>query len=114
MTIRQDLIIDQGASFQISVELFDINNEPIETENLTVFAQLRRHYTSNNAVTFDTTINEEENELILSLTPEQTSELPAGRYVYEVKIIFNEQEEDAVIDRILEGVVTVSPQVARL
>lgn len=110
MTIRSDLILDQGTTFMVSVDLLDADNEPIDVTNIQAVAQLRKHYTSNNFVEITTELDEFTNELILSLTPEQTSNIEAGRYVYDVNLIF----EDGTVDRILEGVITVSPQVTRI
>lgn len=107
MTVRTDLTIDQGANFSVSIELLDANGDPIDVSAAEAEAQMRKHYTSTNSVSFTTELVN--SELILSLTSTETQALVPGRYMYDVKIIF----DDDVTDRIVEGVITVSPSVTR-
>ena len=46
----------------------------------------------------------------ISLTPEQTSALKAGRYVYDVEI----SSGGGVKTRVVEGIVTVNPGITRV
>jgi hypothetical protein len=46
--------------------------------------------------------------ITLGLTANQTSNLVAGRYVYDVELT-----EGGEVSRIVEGIVTVTPQVTR-
>lgn len=109
MTIRTDLILDQGATFRVAIDLFDNNNDPIDTTNLEAAAYMRKHYTSSSFVEFDTEFVEETHELILSMDAIRTSNVVPGRYVYDVILMF----EDGSIDRILEGIITVTPGVTK-
>jgi len=70
---------------------------------------MRKWYTSSSAAAvFATNVNTSNGTLTLSLTSEETSGLVAGRYVYDVEI-----QNNTSVTRILEGIVTVTPQVTR-
>jgi hypothetical protein len=47
--------------------------------------------------------------ITLSLTATETAALAAGRYVYDLELV----SSGGVVTRLLEGVVTVSPEVTR-
>jgi hypothetical protein len=107
MTTRVDLTLDQGATFEVTIELSDADDQPLDVSLAEAEASMRKHYTSTNSVVFTCELGE--SELTISLTPEQTAALSPGRYVYDVKLIYTEEE----IDRIIEGLITVTPQVTR-
>ena len=60
-----------------------------------------------NSVSFTTTLSN--GQLILSLTPAQTSNIVAGRYVYDTELV---DAANSVI-RLMEGIATVTPEVTR-
>lgn len=107
MATRIPVIIDQGTTFETTIDLTDQDGEALVTSGYSARAQMRRHYASTNSVAF--TCDLSNGSLILSLTSEQTSNLEAGRYVYDVEL------EDASnnIIRLIEGIVTLTPQVTR-
>ena len=47
----------------------------------------------------------------LTLTNTQTQALKAGRHVYDVEISFVDSNAQTVIERVLEGTITVTPSV---
>jgi hypothetical protein len=47
--------------------------------------------------------------ITMALTADQTSQLEEGRYVYDLEIL---QTSSSTITRVIEGVVTVRPQVS--
>ena len=74
----------------------------------TASSQIRKWYTSTKYVEFTTAVNSDIGVITLSLTSDQTSSLSAGRYVYDVEITDN-----VTISRIVEGIITVNPNVTR-
>ena len=48
-------------------------------------------------------------QITLSLTPTQTAALEEGRYVYDIEVTGS----DSTVTRVLQGTVTVSPNVTR-
>ena len=47
----------------------------------------------------------------LKLTNTQTTSLKAGRYVYDVELSHTDSAANTIIERVLEGVITVTPSV---
>lgn len=109
MATRADLFIDQGTDFTTVLTLTDENGDPLDLQNANSSAQIRKSYTSLTYTAFTTSINVASGEVILSLDAATTGDMEAGRYVYDVELV------DAAnsTTRIVEGVVTISPQVTR-
>ena len=109
MATKADLLIDQGSTFNVDLTLLDENGDGVYMVGYTANSQIRKWYTSANpAATFTTSINTIASVITLSLTPEQTSNLVAGRYVYDVEI-----DDGFEKSRIVEGIITVTPEVTR-
>ena len=82
----------------------------------TLAAKLKKNYNSDSSDTtsFVTTVNDALNgKAIISLSNTQTDALKAGRYVYDVELSFLDSSGDTIIERILEGKITVTPSVTR-
>lgn len=109
MARKNNLVIDQGSTFSTDLTaLTDENGDVLSLSGYTANSQIRKWYTSTNAVAFSTSINVSSGIISLSLTSNQTSNLVAGRYVYDVEI-----DNGSVITRVVEGIVTVTPNVTR-
>lgn len=109
MATKANLFIDQGTHFSTTVSLADMDDQAIDLTGYTGSAQIRKHYSSANAVNFAVTISPESGDLTLSLTPAQTNAMVPGRYVYDVEIT-NSQN---ITSRVVEGLVTITPSVTR-
>lgn len=110
MTTRADLSIDQGTDYEVTLTLTDENGNILDLSNSNTAAQIRKSYTSLSFTEFATSINSSAGEISLSLTADQTGALEAGRYVYDVELT----DATNSVSRIVEGVVTITPQVTRL
>lgn len=109
MATKSNLVIDQGSTFSTDLTLTDENGDMLLLAGYTANSQMRKWYTSSSpAATFSTSINANLGVVTLSLTANQTSNLVAGRYVYDVEL-----NDGSEISRIVEGIVTVTPQVTR-
>lgn len=108
MATKANLVIDQGSTYSVILNITNTEDEVINLAGFTASAQIRKHYTSLTYTAFTTSLDVAEGNIILSLTAEQTANLAAGRYVYDVELISNN-----VISRIIEGIVTVTPNVTR-
>jgi len=117
MSQYEDFTIDQGADHTIQLELVDKNDAKKDLSGYSVAAQIRKTYSSSDsdAVTFSTQIASPATTgiLNLTLTNTQTAAMKAGRYVYDVEISFVDSDANTVVERILEGQITVSPSVTR-
>jgi hypothetical protein len=107
-----ELFIEQGASFSTDVEVSDANGNPKDLTNFSVFSQIRKSYYSSTSYSFDVDIVDPLFGIVeMDLSPEVTSTIQPGRYVYDVVIKDNESGE---VTRIFEGVATVLPQVTKI
>ena len=118
MATYSNLFLDQGESFTFNVDLDVVttgNNADIT--NFTAAGSVRKTYASSTrSAAFSivggtsglTTFTSDDKTLAVSLTSTQTSDLKAGRYVYDIEI-----RNGANITRVLEGQLEVSPRVTR-
>lgn len=108
MAQKLNLIIDQGTSFLTSFTVNDDAGDPINFSGYTGSAQLRKHYTSTNAVSFVVTASSL-GVVELSMDSNTTGSIEAGRYVYDCELVAPAN----TTSRVVEGIVTVTPQVTR-
>jgi hypothetical protein len=108
MATKANLVIDQGTNFSTDLTLTDENGDMLNLVGYTANSQLRKWYTSTNYVAFTTAVNTSVGVITLSLTNAQTANLVAGRYVYDVEI-----SDGTTISRVVEGIITVTPNVTR-
>lgn len=109
MAIKANILIDQGTTFSTIITVTNDDGEPLILSGYTGAAQMRKHYTSSNSTAFSVAVNTTTGEITLSMTANQTSNLVAGRYVYDVELTASNN----AVSRIVEGIVTVTPQVTR-
>ena len=108
MATKVNLVVDQGSTFQTSVTFNDENGNTINFSTYSGAAQMRKHFTSSNSVSFS--VNMTSNGVItLGLTANQTANLTSGRYVYDLEVT----DSSNLISRLIEGIITVTPNVTR-
>ena len=106
-----NLLMEQGATFNTTITLDDVNGEVYNLTGYTASSQMRKSYYSSNATaTFTTSIDGNTGVIGLTLTSNQTANISPGRYVYDT-IISNAGSN--IITRVLEGIIDVSPRVTR-
>jgi len=109
-----NLLIEQGSTFEISIQIFSDDDTPRDLTGLLVNAQLRRNFQSRNAVDFTVEITTPtEGEFKLKLTAQQTSALRSGRYVYDIEVI-DDSVAPIIVARALQGIARVSPEVTKV
>jgi hypothetical protein len=109
MATKANLVIDQGTTYSTDINLTDENGDPLNLSGYSANSQIRKHYTSSNSVVFSTTINATAGVITLALSANQTSNIVSGRYVYDIELT----DASNSVSRIVEGIVTVTPQVTR-
>ena len=109
MATKANIVIDQGTTFSTSINLTDDNGDPLNLAGYTGRSQMRKHYTSSNSHSFTVTLNEGMGTIELAMTSTQTANIVPGRYVYDVEVV----SPANVVSRVLEGIVTVTPEVTR-
>jgi hypothetical protein len=109
MATIQNLYIDQGTTYSLTITVSDQNGDVKDLTDYTVRGQLRKSYYSNASTNFTASATSPtDGEITISLTATQTSALKAGRYVYDIEI---ESDEETL--RVLEGIVVINPEVTR-
>lgn len=109
MAAIQNLYIDQGTTYSLSLLVDDQNGDSKDLTEYTVAAQMRKSYNSTTAINFTAEISlPEDGEITISLTAVQTSAIKAGRYVYDIEITSDEETL-----RVLEGIVVINPEVTK-
>lgn len=109
MGTKVNLVVDQGATFETVLTLTQDNGDLIDLTGYSGSAQLRKHYTSSNATTITVTLGGANGTVTLGMTANATANVVAGRYVYDVELV----DSANVATRLIEGIVTVTPQVTR-
>lgn len=110
MATKANLIIDQGTSYYTSITIADEVGNVFDLTDYTGAAQMRKHYTSSNSTNFTVTLGGANGTVGLALSANATANLTAGRYVYDVELTSTASGE---VSRILEGIVTITPNVTR-
>lgn len=110
MSIQVNLDVDKGATFSATITITDDNNEAANLSGYTANAQMRKSYYSSTSIDFNTSIDSSNGIITLSMPAARTSNITAGRYVYDVEI---SETQLNTITRVVEGIVTVSPNVTR-
>tara|TARA_B100001057_G_C22729505_1_gene903163 strand:- start:15 stop:404 length:390 start_codon:yes stop_codon:yes gene_type:complete len=127
MAHYEDLTIDQGTDVVIQLELFNPDGSRKQLINWDSDAgqfgafydmrgKIKKSYNSTDSAEafICTAFNpaNQENILQISLTNVQTTRMKAGRYVYDVELEgIDSSTGIGVVERILEGKLTLSPQV---
>jgi hypothetical protein len=109
MATKANIVVDQGTTFSTSINLTDDDGNPVDLTGYTGRSQMRKHYTSTNSQSFSVSLNSQQGSITLSMSANQTSNIVPGRYVYDVEIASGAN----VISRVVEGIVTVTPEVTR-
>ena len=109
MATKANLIVDQGTHFSTTISIANMDDEAIDLTGYSAAAQIRKHYSSSNSVNFGVSIDAQQGDLTLTLTPAQTNAMVPGRYVYDVEVT----NSSNVVSRVVEGIVTINPGVTR-
>jgi len=111
MAVYSNLILDQGSDFTVLFRYLDDDGNAIDLTGYHAKSQMRRSYYSANATTFSTSVSDPSNgNVTISLNANTTANLKIGRYVYDVEVVEN---ATYTVTRIIEGMITVMPEVSR-
>lgn len=107
MATKANIIVDQGTTFSTSISLTDDDDNPVNLTGFIGRSKMKKHYTSSNSQSFTVSLSGSTGIITLSLSDSQTANIIPGRYVYDVELI----SPTNVVSRIIEGIVTVTPEV---
>jgi hypothetical protein len=109
MAIKANLQIDQGADFSTEIDVLDDNGDVVNLTGYSGAAQMRKHYTSSTSTNFTVAVNALAGTVTLSMNAVTSANVTPGRYVYDCELTSSSN----VVSRLVEGIVTVTPQVTR-
>lgn len=110
MAAFSEIVIEQGATFETTVSVTDVWNNAINLSNYTTQSQMRKSYNATTSHTINTAVtNAGLGEITLSIPAANTSILPAGRMLYDLKITSN----TGIVTRVVEGIAVILPSVTR-
>lgn len=106
-----ELNLDQGTTFETTLSLTNDDATTINVTNYSFDSQIRKSFYSNNAVANITVsiVDAPNGNVKLAMTPANTANIKAGRYLYDVLMT----DSTGVKTRVIEGIITVTPRVTR-
>lgn len=110
MAVTAYLDIDQGSDFVTEMTLENDNGTPMNLGAFTIRSQFRKSYNSLIGYTFNSTITDAANgKFTLSLSGLDSSNIKPGRYLYDVEI-YNMTTKT----RVVEGLITINPEITKI
>ena len=109
MATRLNIIIDQGTDFSTTVNLTDSSGTNLNLVGFSAASQIRKTHSSSNSTAFTASITTSNSTLTLALNNAVTAAMTPGRYVWDAELTAS----DGTKSRILEGMVTVTPEVTK-
>jgi hypothetical protein len=110
MAANYGLEIEAGATFSLEFEYKNDDGTLFDFTGWTAKAQIRQTPSSASAVEITTAINSGTSVITISLTAIQTATLTLPNYVWAMELT---QTSTSKVVRLVEGGVTVSPEVVR-
>lgn len=111
MAAITNFYIDAGASFGAIITCNGSDGNPLNLTGYTVKSQIRKSYASPTAYNFNATIfAATAGKVRVALTPDQSSAIKAGRYMYDVEITSPIGEKA----RVSEGIIIVTPEITQI
>jgi len=118
---RYNILIEQGATFNLQLFLKDANGDPIDVAGWTGCGQIRRTHNDNSPVqefTVTFPLPTTDGQVLIALTPSQTQGIAVDRqsnatgpqiYYYDIFLT----RADGFVFRLIEGEAKVSPSITR-
>jgi hypothetical protein len=111
MAIISNLTVDQGSTFNATIDVTDTSGSATNLTDFSVAGQVRKTYSSITAINFVSSITDAANGVVsISLSDTVTNNMKAGRYVYDVEIL----SSGGTRTRVLEGQLEVTPGVTQI
>lgn len=112
MSSVYDLVIEQGATFSLTITLKKPNKLPFDLTGYTGRSQIRKNYAATDVIaSFSVAVPspQKDGKVVMSLTDEQTAALAIISGVYDLEL----ESPTGEVTRVLQGKVVVSPEVTR-
>jgi len=106
-----NLFVDAGSDFSSLVTVASSTGAPLILTGYTVKSQMRKSFSSSQYFDFNASVYDANfGKIKLSLTAVQSEAIPAGRWLYDVEIT---NTATGAKKRVVEGIVTVTPQITQ-
>ena len=111
MAVTSNLYVDQGSDYSTIITVKSASGAPLNLTGYTVKSQMRKSFSSSTVHNFTATVYDTTaGQLKLSLTSAQSEAIVAGRWLYDVEIT---QTSSGLKKRVVEGIVTITPQITQ-
>ena len=111
MAAKANIVVDQGSTFATFLNLTDDDGAVIDLTGYQARGQIRKWYTSSAYTTFIVTIpTPNTGNIYISLNANTTANMESGRYVYDIETVDTANN----ITRVVEGILTVTPEVTKV
>lgn len=106
-----ELDIEAGATFSLEITIKNDNGTGKNLTSHTFTSQLRKSYYSSTATDFTISVLDTANgKISMGISAANTANIRAGRYVFDLEM---DDTANNTITRVVEGIVTVMPNVTR-
>ena len=106
---KLDITCYQGASFDKKL-VWSIDGTPVDLTTYTAAMQVRKtHPTEEYTFEFGTITMNDQGEILIEATADETADIPAREYVYDLELT-----EGETVTRLVEGTFLVTPEVTRV
>jgi len=119
MAQYEEITIDQGSDVALEIHLVNKDGSKKDLTNHSVTAKAKKTYNSTDSAdvfSFTTVVADPATDGVttISLTNTQTDAMKApSRYVYDVELSYSDSSNNDIIERVLEGVLHVTPSVTK-
>ena len=111
MATISNLYVDAGATYSNIITVTASNGQALDLTSYTVKSQMRKSYQSSTAYAFTASVYDAtQGKIRLQLTAAGSEAIPAGRWLYDVEIT----SPSGTKTRVIEGIVTVNPQITQI
>ena len=111
MATISNLYVDAGSTYSNIITVAASNGQALDLTGYTVASQMRKSYQSSTAYAFTASVHiASQGKIRLQLTDEQSEAIPPGRWLYDVEI----ESPSGQRTRVVEGIVTVNPQITKI
>ena len=110
MATIANLYIDAGTDFSTNISVSTNGVTPLNLTGYTVKSQMRKSYSSSQMFEFTASVYDAtQGKIKLEMTDTQTNVIPSGRWLYDIEI----NSPDNKKSRVVEGIITVTPQITQ-
>lgn len=107
-----NLYMDQGSDYSTVITVRSATGVPLDLTGYTAASQIRKSFSSSQYYTFACELlSPTEGKLRISMSATDTEQIAPGRWLYDVEIT---QTSTGKRKRVVEGIVTLTPQITRV